>query len=307
MRAPAAAIGTARARLPLIELLLCALALWAGWYHTPAGALVRTAGAWFFRTRSTARPLLAYFGAGTLVPPRPPPPIAGPVPPAQALGYGAAAVLDVRPDEVGPRLRALSRKLRSDDAALLALFCGEDAARYAQQEARSGALEDLARALPPRSEACIGRAAQAAMLGEAYALGWPLPESVQITSPFGVREHPILGGWRLHAGVDLGTSIGTPVHAVEGGIVRRASSDGINGRILVIDHGRGVVTTYCHNDALLVRNGQRVERGQVIARTGRSGRTTGPHLHYQLDLAGEPVDPLRFRAQRPRTAAGPMD
>jgi murein DD-endopeptidase MepM/ murein hydrolase activator NlpD len=145
------------------------------------------------------------------------------------------------------------------------------------------------------------------MLGGAYSLAWPLPVSVPITSPFGLREHPLLGGRRLHAGVDLGTASGTPVHAVAGGVVRRASSDGINGRILVLDHGRGVVTTYCHNDVLLVRDGQRVERGEVVARSGSSGRTTGPHLHYQLDLAGEPVDPLRFRAQHPKLSAGATD
>jgi murein DD-endopeptidase MepM/ murein hydrolase activator NlpD len=201
----------------------------------------------------------------------------------------------------------LSQRLGSDDAALLAMFCGEDAARYAMDEARSTALDELARALPPRSEACVASAAQAAMLGGAYALGWPLPETIRITSPFGVREHPLLGGRRLHTGVDLGTSVGTPVRAVAAGIVRRASSDGINGRTLVLDHGRGVVTTYCHNDALLVRNGQHVERGQLIARSGSTGRTTGPHLHYQIDLAGEPVDPLRFRAHAPRIAAGASD
>jgi len=145
------------------------------------------------------------------------------------------------------------------------------------------------------------------MLGGAYALGWPLPESVRITSLFGVRDHPILGGRRLHAGVDLGASTGTPVHAVAAGVVRRASSDGINGRIVVLDHGRGVVTTYCHNDALLVRNGQHVDKGQTIARSGSTGLTTGAHLHYQIDLAGEPVDPLRFRAQHPKTAMGATD
>src|SRR5262249_32601728 len=160
--------------------------------------------------------------------------------PAQALAYGAAAVLDQRPAEVGPRLREAGRQLGSDDAALLALFCGDDAAHYAVDHARSSALDDLARALPPRSEQCIGRAAQAAMLGGAYALGWPLPESVRIPSPFGVREHPMLGGMRLHTGVDLGAAVGTPVRAVGAGIVRRASSDGINGHILILDHGRGV-------------------------------------------------------------------
>jgi len=75
----------------------------------------------------------------------------------------------------------------------------------------------------------------------------------------------------------------------------------------VLDHGRGVVTIYCHNDELLVHDGERVERGQIIARTGNSGRSTGPHLHYQLDLAGAPVDPLRYRAQHPKTTAGATD
>src|SRR5258705_368072 len=170
-------------------------------------ALVRSVGAWLLGTRSAARPLLASFGAGTLVPPRPPPMLSGPVPPAQALAYGAAAVLEQTPAEVGPRLRASAQELGSDDAALLALFCGEDAAGYAVDHARSSALDDLARALPPRSQPCISRAAQAAMLGGGHSLGWPLPESVRITSPFGVPEHPLLGGMRLHTGVDLGTPL----------------------------------------------------------------------------------------------------
>jgi murein DD-endopeptidase len=295
-------------RLPMVELLLSALCLWGAYYHTPAGAVVRTVGAWLFRTRSSARPLLAYFGAGTLVPPRTQvPPLAGPVPPQQALAYGAGAVLGWGPEVAAPRLHALAKDLGSDDAATLALFCGEDVARYAVEQAASSRLEDLARALPPRSETCVGRAAQAMMLGGAYALGWPLPETVRITSPFGVREHPILGGSRLHAGVDLGVSPGAAVRATAAGVVRRASSDGVNGRVVILDHGRGVTTLYCHNETLLVRDGEKVERGQVIARSGDTGRTTGPHLHYQLDLAGQPVDPLQYRAQRPKFAAGASD
>ena len=72
-------------------------------------------------------------------------------------------------------------------------------------------------------------------------------------------------------------------------------------------NGGGVVTSYCHNDELLVGGGDHVRRGQMIARSGNTGRSTGPHLHYQLDLGGEPVDPLRFRAQRPKTAVGASD
>jgi murein DD-endopeptidase MepM/ murein hydrolase activator NlpD len=64
-----------------------------------------------------------------------------------------------------------------------------------------------------------------------------------------------------------------------------------------------VITLYCHNDELLVRDGERVKKGQLIARSGNSGRSTGPHLHYQLDLAGQPVDPLHYRAGRPKTLA----
>ena len=296
-------------RLAPIELVLAGLCLWAAWYHTPAGAIVRTAGAWFFRTRSTARPLLAYYGAGVYEPRGvPPPQINAPIPPAQALGYGAWAVRGSGdPAAMSAQIKSLSAKLQSDEAAMLALFCGEEPARYALDRARDERdaphLEEMARQLPPRDADCVAQASQALMNAGAYALAWPLPESVHITSPFGMRTHPVLGGQKQHQGVDLGTPAGTAVHATADGIVRRASSDGVNGRILVIDHGRGVTTVYCHNDELLVGDGERVHKGELIARTGNSGRSTGPHLHYQLDLAGQPVDPLRYRAAHPRTVA----
>ena len=109
----------------------------------------------------------------------------------------------------------------------------------------------------------------------------------------------MLSGRRLHSGVDLGVPIGTPVRAVADGIVRRASSDSVSGQLVLVDHGSGVSTIYCHNDELLVSEGDRVEKGQVIARSGNTGRSTGPHLHYQLDLPQGPVDPFRFRGARP--------
>jgi murein DD-endopeptidase len=297
-------------RFAPIEAGLAALCLWAAFWHTPAGALVRETSAWFLKVRSSARPLLSYYGAGSLpVAPPPPPPLVAAVPPAQALAYGAWSVLhEGTPRELQARLHTLSVELGSDQAAVLALFTGEEAARYAvRRSARDADLEDLARELPPSDASKVARAAQALMNGGAYALAWPLPESVHITSPFGVRNHPILGGRRLHAGVDLGTSVGTPVRASGAGIVRRAGEDAANGRAVVLDHGFGVVTIYCHNDELLVRDGQRVQRGQIIARSGNTGRSTGPHLHYQLDLAGAPVDPLRYRAERPKAAAGATD
>lgn len=297
-------------RFAPIEAGLAALCLWAAFWHTPAGALVREVTAWFFKVGSSARPLLSYYGAGSLpVAPPPPPPLVAPVPPAQALAYGAWSVLhESTPRELQGRLRSLSGALGSDEAAVLALFAGEEAARYAVRRAgRDADLEDLARELPPSAAPQVSRAAQALMNGGAYALAWPLPESIHVTSPFGIRNHPILGGRRLHAGVDLGASPGTPVRASGAGIVRRAGEDAANGRAIVLDHGSGVVTIYCHNEELLVRDGERVQRGQIIAKSGNTGRSTGPHLHYQLDLAGAPVDPLRYRAERPKAARGATD
>ena len=157
-------------RLAPVELVLAALCLWAAWYHTPAGAIVRTAGAWFFKTRSTARPLLAYYGAGVYEPRgAPPPALSAPVPPAQALGYGAWATKGSGdPAAISAQIKILSARLgSSDEAAMLALFCGEESARYAltraHDERDEPRLEDLARQLPPRDADCIAQASQALM------------------------------------------------------------------------------------------------------------------------------------------------
>jgi murein DD-endopeptidase MepM/ murein hydrolase activator NlpD len=125
-----------------------------------------------------------------------------------------------------------------------------------------------------------------------------------VSSPFGERIHPVLGTRKMHTGVDLSVPTGTAVSAVSAAVVRRASEDAVNGRVLVLDHGRGVTTAYCHNSELLVRVGERVERGQLIARSGNTGRSTGPHLHYQLELAARPVDPLKFRTALRAVAGG---
>ena len=109
-----------------------------------------------------------------------------------------------------------------------------------------------------------------------------------------------MGATRLHRGVDLSVPVGTPVHAAGAARVRRASEDDVNGRILVLDHGHGVSTLYLHNEELLVSRGSTVARQEVVAKSGNSGRSTGPHLHYQLELGGTAVDPLKYRAGRAR-------
>lgn len=299
-----------RRALSWTEGALVALCLWAAWYRTPAGALLRTVGSRVLGLHTSARPLLAYYSAGAYSEKPPAPlPLRGPVPPGEALAYGAAQLQGRPPREVARDLDRLRRELKgSDEAAVLALFCGEEPARWASERARGRDLESLARELPPGYADKVARASEAIMLGAAYSLAWPLPAATPVTSPFGPRDHPVLGGSRMHNGIDLGVPAHTEVRAVAAGVVRRASSDDSNGRIVILDHGRGVTTLYCHNDALLVRAGDRVERGQIISRSGNTGRSTGPHLHYQLELAGQPVDPFRYRVARAHPLSpGPTD
>ncbi len=321
---------------------MAALCLWAAYHHTPVGALVRTAAAQFFGARTSARPVLAYFSGGHRVDGRGRPlelPVvpAAAVTKAEASGYGLHAALaqlspkarqpadalaraqglsptDLVDRQKGPKVCAAllaraARELGTEEAAVLAAFTGPEPARYALERAVASGqprpdLEALARALPPGFEDAVQSAHDALALSVAYGLDWPLARTAPISSPFGYRRHPTLGVRKLHTGVDLAVPVGTKVRAVADGVVRRASYDGVNGNILVVDHGRNVTTAYCHNDALLVREGAVVKGGSVIARSGNTGRSTGPHLHYQLEVGGRPVDPLAFRALQLPVAAG---
>lgn len=325
----------------LLDFLMAALCLWTAYHHTPAGALVRRAGAWAFNTRSTARPLLAYYDGvsssgvttSALVPEALPVlrlsesgalaygthlALKGLQPKAREpalalaveLGVAPAALLDEAqgPGAARKLLEALAREFPDEEPRLTAVFAGRIPARYALErvsaEGGSPTLERLSRQLPPGFEDATAAANQALALTTALGLAWPVPESTRIASPFGYRIHPTLGIRKLHTGVDLSVPQGTPVHAVEEGLVRRASEDAVNGKVLIIDHGRGVTTAYCHNSELRVRVGQRVKRGELVALSGNTGRSTGPHLHYQLELSSQPVDPLRFRARAPPVASG---
>lgn len=224
---------------------------------------------------------------------------------AAELGIPPESLLDTaRGPAVARRLHeALEGDFPDEAARLVALFAGRIPARYAWERVRAegGALEleRLAHQLPPGFEESTRAAAQALALSTAFGLSWPVSGAARVTSPFGMRLHPVLGVQRMHTGVDLSVPVGTPVRAVARGRVRRASEDGVNGRVLVLDHGHGVSTAYCHNSELRVRAGQWVERGELIAYSGNTGRSTGPHLHYQLELSSQPVDPLRFLAERP--------
>ena len=120
---------------------------------------------------------------------------------------------------------------------------------------------------------------------------WPA-EGV-LTSPFGERGHVMGGGGtRFHAGIDLSVPTGTPVRAAQEGIVMFAGYNGAYGKAVKLDHLNGFSTLYAHNSRLLVHVGQSVKAGQVICLSGSTGRSTGPHLHFEVHKDGWPVDPL---------------
>ncbi len=122
----------------------------------------------------------------------------------------------------------------------------------------------------------------------------PLRGELQMTSTFGYRTDPFLGRPALHSGVDLREDWGEPVHATAAGVVVVAGRSGGYGNMVELDHGGGLSTRYGHLSAISVTPGQQVAPGAVLGRVGSTGRSTGPHLHYEVRIDGEPVDPSRF-------------
>jgi murein DD-endopeptidase MepM/ murein hydrolase activator NlpD len=122
----------------------------------------------------------------------------------------------------------------------------------------------------------------------------PVDGEVDMASSFGVRMDPFTGSPAMHTGVDLHGESGDPVHATADGKVTAAGWSGGYGRVVDVDHGNGLSTRYGHLSSIDVQVGQAVRTGQILGRVGSTGRSTGPHLHYETRLRGEAVDPLKF-------------
>jgi murein DD-endopeptidase MepM/ murein hydrolase activator NlpD len=122
-----------------------------------------------------------------------------------------------------------------------------------------------------------------------------MPTQGWLSSAFtSMRSHPILHVARPHEGIDVTAPMGTPIEAPAAGRVTDAGWESGYGNTVTIDHGFGTVTKFAHTSKILVREGQRVSRGQRIALVGNTGLATGPHLHYEVHVNGRPVDPLRY-------------
>ncbi|SDE50874.1 hypothetical protein SPACI_017690 [Sporomusa acidovorans DSM 3132] len=120
------------------------------------------------------------------------------------------------------------------------------------------------------------------------------PTSGEVTSGFGWRSSPWGDGSEMHPGIDIANSIGSPIFATADGVVVQSGWAGGYGNIVHIDHGNGIETIYGHNSRVSVSVGQSVKKGQIIAYSGNTGRSTGPHAHYEVRVNGTAVDPIRF-------------
>jgi len=123
--------------------------------------------------------------------------------------------------------------------------------------------------------------------------GLGLVEQARVTSGFGQRADPFTGRQAEHHGVDLAAAEGSPIVAASDGVVRSAGPRGGYGNAVEVDHGNGLTTLYAHTSEVLVRPGETVAAGQVLAKVGHTGRATGAHLHFEVRVQGRPVDPVR--------------
>lgn len=131
-------------------------------------------------------------------------------------------------------------------------------------------------------------------LGVASAAGFVFPAAGEIVSDFGYRRHPILGTLRLHAGIDIGAPDGSDIWAAQAGQVILAGWNGGYGNCVMVAHDGGVVTLYGHMSAIYVSEGQAVGQGTVLGAVGSTGLATGPHLHFETIVGGEPQNPLLY-------------
>jgi murein DD-endopeptidase MepM/ murein hydrolase activator NlpD len=181
------------------------------------------------------------------------------------------------------------------DPFAVAILGDDPATRQLHDALLDSRLEGLAyeanRQITSLSEIADYFSAQSDLLASTPSV-WPTPGWV--TSAFGVREDPYTAERVMHLGVDVSAREGTQVLAPARGVVVYAGPRGAYGNMIAIDHDNGIVTHYAHLSLVLVKVGETVERGQHVGNVGNTGRSTGPHLHYEVRVGGVPVNPRKF-------------
>ncbi len=172
------------------------------------------------------------------------------------------------------------------------------AAIAAQEAAEKAAAEKAAKAKAASSSSSNssgGGTVATAAKATSGGFGWPSAASTRVTSEFNPnRKNPVTGKWRKHTGMDIGAPQGTDVLASKAGTVVTAGWNNGYGNYITINHGNGVATLYGHNSKLLVKAGDKVEKGQVIAKVGSTGNSTGPHIHFEIIVNGTPQNPRNY-------------
>lgn len=178
--------------------------------------------------------------------------------------------------------QAASQKLIDDLSSDIAAY---EAALKKQEQAEAAAREEIRKLSAQTSQSKV-------FVGGTFV--WPSVSST-ITSPYGTRVHPVTGTVRRHAGVDIGAAYGTNIYAANSGtVIVSGWNSGGYGNYVVIDHGGGCTTLYGHCSSLLVSKGQTVTKGQVIAKVGSTGMSTGPHLHFEVLVNGATTNPMSY-------------
>lgn len=131
-------------------------------------------------------------------------------------------------------------------------------------------------------------------------------KGLRLTSDYGMRNHPVTGRRRAHKGIDLAAPTGTPIYATADGLVSRASWFSSYGLYVSIEHGGELQTRYAHMSRLNVAQGQRVKKGEIVGFVGSTGRSTGPHLHYEVRVQGEAVNPMPYMLGERLAEAGEL-
>lgn len=179
---------------------------------------------------------------------------------------------------------------KTEVESLKASIVNDNEALQAQIDAMNADAEALTRMLQQSNS--VSNSSTSTYSGGVMA--WPVPGSTRVTSPYGYRIHPILHTKKFHSGVDIAAPTGTPIVAANEGTVIFSGNRGGYGKCVIIDHGGGIITLYGHCNELSVSSGQSVSRGSTIATVGSTGRSTGPHCHFEVRINGSTTDPMAY-------------